>query len=310
MAERKVILTIAPTGGMADKSVTPHLPLSPEEIADDVYRCWEAGAAIVAVHARRPDGEATCNSSIYQRINELIRERCDIILNNSTGGGINGDMISTLPDGRREISFEERIKGTMGGAEMCTFDSQMLCVRFGEDELLHDTSWSRNVRLAEAMKARGIKPEWEIMSLSDILPIVRLIELGYDSPPYYFNIVLHNHKAVSGTTAYSPKALERFAEDLPEESLFCVSGIGISQLPSSVNSLILGGQARVGLEDNIYYTRGVLATNEQLVQRMARIVADLDLELATPAEAREMLGLKPISTSDALASLALLPESS
>lgn len=295
MAERKVILTIAPTGGMADKSVTPHLPTQPTEIADDVLRCWEAGASIVAVHARRPDGEATCDPEIYSEINERIRSRSDIIINNSTGGGISGDMITELPDGRKEISFDERIKGTMAGAEMCTFDPHVQNMHRGDLELLLDTGWSRCIQLAEAMQERGIKPEWEIMSLSDLNWVNELISMGFDKPPYYINIVLGTNKLMSGATAYTPKNLQRFVEDLPEGALFCVSGVGPAQLPSSVHSLILGGQARVGLEDNVYYSRGRLATNVELVERMVRILHELNLEPATPAEAREMLGLAPVS---------------
>jgi 3-keto-5-aminohexanoate cleavage enzyme len=300
MADRKVILTVAPTGGMADKSVTPHLPTQPEEIADDVARCWEAGASVVAVHARRPDDGATCDPEIYRRINQLIQDRCDIVINNSTGGGISGDMIATLPDGRREISFEQRIKGTLAGAEMCTFDPQMQCMHRGDLELLMDTSWSRCIELAQAMKDRGIKPEWEVMSLSDLVWVKDLIALGYDEPPHYVNIVLGTHKLMSGATPYTPKDLQRFVEDLPAGSLFGVSGIGPAQLPASVHSLLLGGHARVGLEDNIYYARGRLATNVELVERMVRILRELNLEPATPAEARELLGLRtPAATAAA-----------
>jgi 3-keto-5-aminohexanoate cleavage enzyme len=256
-----------------------------------VVRCWEAGASIVAVHARRPDDGATCDPEIYADINERIRSRCDIVINNSTGGGISGDMIATLPDGRQEIAFEQRIKGTLAGAEMCTFDPHIQCMHRDDLELLMDTSWSRCLQLAQAMKDRGIKPEWELMSLSDLIWVNELIALGYDTPPYYINIVLGTHKLMSGATPYTPKNLQRFVEDLPENSLFCVSGVGAAQLPSSVHSLILGGQARVGLEDNIYYSRGRLATNLELVERMVRILRELNLEPATPAEAREMLGL-------------------
>jgi 3-keto-5-aminohexanoate cleavage enzyme len=284
MADRKVILTIAPTGGMADKTVTPHLPTQPQEIADDVVRCWEAGASIVAVHARRPDDGATCNAEIYGEINRLISSRCDIVINNSTGGGISGDMVREFAPGRKEIAFEERIKGTMAGAEMCTFDPHMQNMHKGDLELLLDTSWSRCIELGEAMKERDIKPEWEIMSLSDLNWVNELIAMGFDKPPYYINIVLGTHKLMSGATAYTPKNLQRFVEDLPENSLFCVSGIGPAQLPSSVHSLILGGQARVGLEDNVYYSRGRLATNVELVERMVRILHELNLEPATPAQ--------------------------
>jgi len=141
------------------------------------------------------------------------------------------------------------------------------------------------------MKERGIKPEWEIMSLSDLNWVNELIAMGFDEPPYYINIVLGTHKLMSGATPYTPRNLQRFVEDLPENSLFCVSGIGPAQLPSSVHSLILGGQARVGLEDNVYYSRGRLATNVELVERMVRILHELNLEPATSTEAREMLGL-------------------
>jgi uncharacterized protein (DUF849 family) len=142
------------------------------------------------------------------------------------------------------------------------------------------------------MKARGIKPEWELMSLSDLNWVGELIAMGYDEPPHYFNIVLGTHKLMSGATPYTPRNLQRFVEDLPPDSMFCVSAIGPAQLPAAVHSLILGGQARVGLEDNIYYARGRLATNVELVERMVRILAELNLEPATPAEAREMLGLR------------------
>ena len=291
MADRKVILTIAPTGGMADKGVTPHLPTQPQEIADDVVRCWEAGASVVAVHARRSDDGATCDPDISAEINSLIRSRSDIIINNSTGGGISGDMVREFAPGRKEIAFEERIKGTLAGAEMCTFDPHMQNMHKGDLELLLDTSWSRCIELGQAMKDRGIKPEWEIMSLSDLNWVNELIAMGFDEPPYYINIVLGTHKLMSGATPYTPRNLQRFVEDLPDDSLFCVSGIGPAQLPSSVHSLILGGQARVGLEDNVYYSRGRLATNLELVERMVRILHELNLEPATPSEAREMLGL-------------------
>lgn len=100
MSKRKVIVTIAPTGGMAHKSQNPHLPTQPEEIAADVVACWKAGASVAAIHARRPDDGATCDAEVYRDINRRIRAAgCDIVLNNSTGGGVHGDMIKPLPGG-------------------------------------------------------------------------------------------------------------------------------------------------------------------------------------------------------------------
>ena len=106
MASNKVIVTVAPTGGMASKAANPNLPTQPEEIAESVHRSFKEGAAIAALHARRPDDQATCNAGIYRRINGLIRERCDIVLNNSTGGGSSGDMLLPRPDCMFENNFE------------------------------------------------------------------------------------------------------------------------------------------------------------------------------------------------------------
>jgi len=122
MPKPGVIVTVAPTGGMATKKQNPHLPTQPQEIADDVYRCYNAGASVVAVHARRPDDQATCDAAVHTRINRCIRDLCDIVLNNSTGGGIDGDMVHRIADSEYcEIRWAERIKGMEGeGVEMCT----------------------------------------------------------------------------------------------------------------------------------------------------------------------------------------------
>ena len=130
MADKKVIVTIAPTGGMANKTINPNLPTQPEEIADDVYRCYNGGASIVAIHARRPDDQATCNPTIYKRINDLVRAKCDIVINNSTGGGVNGDVVKQGPNGYPELMWEERIKGMEAGAEMCTLDPTTIIATF------------------------------------------------------------------------------------------------------------------------------------------------------------------------------------
>lgn len=151
MAGRKVIVTIAPTGGMAKKSQNPNLPTQPDEIAEDVFRCFNAGASVVAVHARRKDDQATCDAAIYGEINSRIRAKCDVVINNSTGGGVDGDMIAQAPNGWWEILWEERLKGLEAGAEMCTFDSHTIIASFGERELLLNTAPSRCLELAKLM---------------------------------------------------------------------------------------------------------------------------------------------------------------
>lgn len=295
MSKPKVIVTVAPTGGMAGKKQNPNLPTQPDEIAEDVYRCYNAGASVVAVHARRPDDGATCNPAIYSRINRLIRDKCDIVLNNSTGGGVSGDMLRKLDNGLWELDWEERLKGMDGqGVEMCTLDAQTVCASFGGMEILAPTTPKRTRQLAEGMKARGIKPEWEVFSLSDIVQDVgRAIQEGLDEPPYFINIVL-GVTAFQGALPYTPKILQMMVDHLPKDCVFNVSAIGTAQLPATTQSLLLGGHVRAGLEDNLYYAQGELATNVQLIERTVRLVRELGGEPATPAEAREIMGLRPL----------------
>ncbi|MBV9077962.1 MAG: 3-keto-5-aminohexanoate cleavage protein [Methylobacteriaceae bacterium] len=288
----KVIVTVAPTGGMASKAQNPNLPTQPEEIAVSVEKSWREGAAIAALHARRPDDQATCNADIYRDINSRIRSRCDIIINNSTGGGSNGDMLVDRRDGLFESNFEERLKGCDAGAEMATFDGMTFADVHGGREILVVTTPSRCEALAQRMQERGIKPEWEVFGPQHILQdVTRLIEKGYDKPPYYINMVLGADKGFQGAMPYSHDILASMIRMLPPHSIFCVSAIGPAQLPATTQAILLGGHVRVGLEDNNYYARGELATNERLVARTVRILSELGHEPAKPAEAREMLGL-------------------
>ena len=142
------------------------------------------------------------------------------------------------------------------------------------------------------MKERGIKPEWEVFSPTHIVQdVTTLIHEGLDEPPYLINMVLNVHRNFQGAMPYTPRVLQMMVDLLPQDSVFCVSGIGPSQLPAAMNSLLLGGHVRVGLEDNIYYAQGDLATNVRLMERLVRQVRDMGYEPATPAEARQLLGL-------------------
>ncbi|VTU13434.1 3-keto-5-aminohexanoate cleavage protein [Variovorax sp. RA8] len=296
MSKRKVIVTIAPTGGMAHKSQNPHLPTQPAEIAADVVRCWKAGASVAAIHARRPDDGATCDAAVYREINQRIRDAgCDIVINNSTGGGVHGDMVKPLPGGRWEIAFEERVKGMDAGAEMCTLDATTLNLRFEGREILMDTPLGKGRELAAGMKARGIKPEWEVFSPTHILQdTTTLINEGLDEQPYFINLVMNVHRNFQNAMPFSPRHLQMMVDTLPKGAIFGVSGIGPSQLEANISALLLGGHARVGLEDNLYYRHGELATNLQLTERIVRVLHEMDLEPATPAEARDMMGLPRI----------------
>lgn len=291
----KVMVTIAPTGGMSMKTANASLPTQPQEIADQVHDCYKAGASIVAIHARRPDDQATCNPDIYRDINARVRAKCDIIINNSTGGGNSGDMLIERPDGLWESSFEERLKGCDAGAEMATFDGVTVVDGNSDKEVVVVTSPKRCDVLIERMTSQGIKPEWEVFSPEHILQdVTRLIEKGYDKPPYYINMVLGGHKGFQGAMPYSHDILAAMVRMLPPQSIWCISGIGPAQLPATTQALLLGGHVRVGLEDNHYYSRGVKATNLMLVERQIRIMNELGFEPMSPTESRELLGLKQL----------------
>jgi 3-keto-5-aminohexanoate cleavage enzyme len=291
MASNKIIVTIAPTGGMAKKSQNPNLPTQPEEIAESVHRCYNAGASVVAIHARRPDDQATCNADIYRRINALVREKCNIVINNSTGGGVDGDMLIEREDGLYDIDFEERLKGLDAGAEMATFDCFTVAAVHGKREMLVSTTPSQCDRMAARFKERGIKPEWEVFSPAHILQDATRLITVCDKPPYFFNFVLNADRGFQGAMPYTPDILQMMVKLLPKDSIFNVSAIGTAQLPATTHALLLGGHVRVGLEDNLYYSKGVPATNEMLVERQVRIVRELGFEPATPDEARQMMGL-------------------
>ncbi len=291
---RKVIVTVAPTGGMAGKKQNPSLPTQPLEIAETVARCHELGASVAAIHARRPgDDQATCDPAIYAEINGLVRERCDIVINNSTGGGIDGDLIAdySLPEMQVQ-DFEHRLGGADAAPEMATADCWTDVASFGGTDLLIETTPAKSERLVRHLRERGVKPEWEVMSPAHMVKdMARLLEAGLDEPPYFVNIVL-GIQAFQGALPYTPRFLQSMVELLPAEAVFCVSAIGTAQLPATTMGILLGGHVRVGLEDNLYLEKGRLATNEELVERTVRIIRELGHEPATPAEAREIMGLR------------------
>jgi 3-keto-5-aminohexanoate cleavage enzyme len=164
-----------------------------------------------------------------------------------------------------------------------------------EREMVVITTPSRCETLIRKITDKGIKPEWEVFSPEHILQdVTRLIQKGYDKPPYYINIVLGGEKGFQGAMPYTPDVLDFMVKCLPPQSIWCISGIGPAQLPATTQALLLGGHVRVGLEDNHYYSRGVKADNLMLVERQVRIMNEMGLEPMSAAEAREVMGLKAV----------------
>jgi len=268
---KKVILTVATTGAVHGKDANPNLPEQPAEIAEQVRECERLGAAIVHVHGRDEHGEN--DAGRLQAVNDAIRERCeDIIIQNTTGG---------------QSSFDERVKGvrTDPPPEMASLDMGP----FNRDKHIITQHTRGNIeRLASEMRERGVKPELEVFNSAQMSEVHRVIEEGLIEAPYYVNLIFGGP-----FTPPNPTNVLAMVEDLPPGAEFNLLAIGPHQLPLTTLSVLLGGHVRVGMEDNLYYERGRLAeSNAQLVRRSVGIIDRLGRELATPAEAREMLGME------------------
>lgn len=280
---RKLIITAALTGGLHGKEANPALPEQPPEIIEDAVRCFEAGAAIVHLHARDSEGKGVGDPALFEEMNSGIRERCPVVIQNTTGGP--------------GIPVEERISSLDAAPEMASLNMGSVVFFTGSGEVPRETLFM-NLRseieaFARAMLERDIKPELEVYNPSMFGEVYNLIEKGLLEKPYYVNFVMN----VGGMGGYpgTVKNLVTMMDHLPPDSLFNVSGIGSAQLPMNAAAIITGGHARVGLEDNVYYRRGEPAEgNAQFVERLVRLAGELGREVAPPGEAREMLGIKPV----------------
>jgi 3-keto-5-aminohexanoate cleavage enzyme len=274
----KVIVSVATTGSWTTREQTPYVPITEEEIAAEAIRCWREGAAIVHIHVRDEQGRVTSDPARYARVRDLIRsQRCDIILNFSTGGGA-----GIFPD-------EERIAPVRLRPEIASFDAGSL--NFGDRVFVNSPAFLE--ALAHEMQAHGVKPEIECFESGFIETAERFIERGLIHPPYWFQMVL-------GVRSGAPAAVDQLVHmvrQLPAGSLWSVCAIGRHQLPMNVAALVMGGHVRTGLEDNIYYSYRVLAEgNAPLVARIVRIARELGREPASPSEARTLLGLPPFQS--------------
>jgi 3-keto-5-aminohexanoate cleavage enzyme len=278
---RKVIITAALAGsGRAGKKDNRHIPDNPGEIAEAAYKCWQAGAAIVHIHGRDWQGEVTADPAIFQEIHALIRGKCDIILQDSTGLGA-------------YVATEDRIKVIEAGAEMASLNMGTM-VRTGWDNSIFLNTPDMIESYVKRMLELDMKPEMEIYSHAMVRDVENLIAKGLLQKPYLVNLVLG--VTYQNTLAATPKNLISLIDYLPPECLFNVSATGRHQLPLTTLGMLLGGNIRVGLEDNLYYRKGELASNEMLVARAARTVREMELQVATPAEAREILGIKQLQS--------------
>ena len=270
---KKIVITCACTGAETTREQNPALPLTPEEIADAAYEAWLAGAAILHLHVRDETGKPTQNPAVFRRAIELIRRKCDIVVEITTGGAV-GD------------GAEERLRPVMEiEPEMASLDCGT--VNFGNDFIVNTLPTMR--RFAAEFQARKVRPTLECFDLGHIWASRILIEEGLLEAPYHYGLVMN----VPGSVPYNVDNLEVFRRALPENAFFTVMGIGKSSLPAQVGAIACGGWIRVGFEDNVYYAKGLPAkSNAELVERAARIAREAQLDIATSDEVRSFLRLR------------------
>lgn len=281
----KLIITAALTGAQHGKKANPNLPEQPEEIIQQAIECREKGAAIVHIHARDREGKPTADPGVFKEISDGIKAKTDLVICLSTGGAAKislQERIGMVPALKPELaSFN--IGSTMTGRY--DFENQKwlsdftLCQSYSDLELI-----------ARTMLETGTKPEVEIYDPGMINNALLFEKIGAIVKPMHFSLVMGIPGQINTPT---PKHLLYLSETVPEGSTWQVIGIGIHQFPMVTMGMLLGGHVRVGMEDNLYISRGVMAENNaQFVEKTARIAREIGRPIAAPDEAREILGLK------------------
>lgn len=286
----KLVVTVAATGSQTSKEQNPALPTTPDEIADEAYRSYNAGAAVVHLHARSPREDQTDVQVVSETI-QKIKAKCDIITQISTGGR-NRFGAPRSPEERLAL-VDVDPRPDMGAINAGSHNIINLSRTAPPGSM--GRAWvSSNPpgfieQLASKMNECEMGIEFEVWSIGDIREMVRLVERGIiPDKPLNFNFVL----GVLGNMPATPKMLLFLVESLPENHRFSVMGIGAQEFPMTTMGIILGGGVRVGFEDNIYLSRRVLAkSNAELVEKIVRIGKELGREPATVGEARKILHL-------------------
>ncbi len=271
----KLIITVAPTGSVPRKKDTPHVPVTPDEIAETAYLCEQEGASVIHVHCRDQNENPTSDYHIFKETVEKIRKRTHLIV-----------MVST--SGVAGKSDDERAQPLKINPEMASLTTGSVNFAGRRPSTVYVNTWETITFLARRMLQADIKPEIEAFDVGFISQGVKLVEQGLVKKSPHFQFVM----GVDGGVPATIDNLLHMIRQLPSNATFTVAGIGRWQLNMTVVSTIVGGHVRVGLEDNIYFAKGKLASNEEFVARARRLAENLQREVATPYEARGILGLE------------------
>ena len=298
---KKVIITAAITGSIHTPSMSPYLPITPEQIAEEAIKVYDAGGAVAHVHVRDPKtGIPNADQDAYREIAMGVKKRCDLILCFTTGGRL-GEPVE------KRLKVVSSLKPEMSSLNAGSLNFALFHVidkikdwKFpwekeyleGTEDFIFPNTFKTMRQYLSVIGENGTKPEFEIYDVGMINNVAFLIEAGYVKKPVYLQFVL----GILGGIAATPQNLTFLVESAKNaigDFEFSVCAAGRMQFPLCTQSLILGGHARVGLEDNLYLDKGVMAkSNAEQVAKIIRIARELGLEPATPNEARKILNLK------------------
>ncbi|MEM3622837.1 MAG: 3-keto-5-aminohexanoate cleavage protein [Candidatus Bathyarchaeia archaeon] len=270
-----MIITVAPTGSGPMWKETPYLPITPAEIAEEAVKAYEAGASVAHIHVRDPKTkEPYPDVKLYGEVIERIRKKCDMIIQLTTGGG-----------GPYGISLEQRMCALNLNPEFASLN--VATMTFGNSVFLNPPETVE--KIAKTMLERDIKPEIECYDVGHINLALQLFDKGLLKEPLRFGLVL----GVRGGIPATPENLIHMVKTLPQNCRWNVIAVGGRvQFQLLTLGMILGGDVRVGMEDNFYLAKGVLAkSNAELVAKVVKMAKELGIEIATPSEARKLLGL-------------------
>jgi uncharacterized protein (DUF849 family) len=300
---KKVIITCAVTGGIHTPTMSPHLPITPDQIAEQAVEAAEAGAAILHLHARVPEtGRPTQDPDVYMQFLPRIKQRTDAVINITTGGGLGMTMDERLaPAHRAQPEVTSLNMGSMNFgvwklAERTTdwqFDWEAPYLASTKDYVYSNTFGQIERTMRELGEGYGTRFEFECYDMSHLYTLAHFADLGLVKPPFFIQCIF----GVLGGMGADPENLTHMrgvADRLfGDDYYLSVLSIGRAQMPMLTMGAVMGANVRVGLEDNLYIGKGKLAvSNAEQVSKIRRILAELGLEAASPAEAREMLQLK------------------
>ncbi len=271
----KLIITAAICGAEVLKEHNPAVPYTVEECVREAKSAYDAGASIIHLHVRYDDGTPTQDKNRFKEVMDAIYKVCpDVIIQPSTGGAVG-------------MTDDERLQPTELNPEMATLDCGTL--NFGGDEVFMNTENTIKY-FAQKMNERGIKPELEVFDKSMIDMALRLHKKGFIHKPMHFDFVMGVNGGISGDL----RDFIFLRGSIPSDATYTVAGIGRFEFPLAAAAIIDGGHVRVGFEDNVFISKGVLAkSNGELVEKVVRIAKEFGREIATPDQARAILGLKP-----------------